>query len=96
MQLVNVENVAFQNLSNVLLECRGYEGERSGTVGKQQRECDRDAIVLNCANEIETKSEIIKIVVHAAKESLGIFDVKGDEIQGILEKGFGGTQKLGK
>ena len=34
------------------------------------------------------------MVVHAAKEILGIFDVK--EIQEILEKWFGGNQKLGK
>ena len=43
-------------------------------------------MVLNCASEIETKSERIKMVVHA--DILGIFDVKGDEIQGILEKRF--------
>ena len=54
------------------------------------------AMVINCASEIETKSEKIKMVVHAAKDILGIFDVEGDEIQGILEKGFGGNQKLGK
>ena len=53
-------------------------------------------MVINCACEIETKSEKIKMVVHAAKEILGIFDVEGDEIQGILEKGFGGNQYLGK
>ena len=35
------------------------------------------AMVLNCASEIETKSERIKMVVHAAKEILGIFDVTG-------------------
>ena len=38
----------------------------------------------------------IKMVVHAAKEILGIFDVEGDEMQGILEEGFGGNQKLEK
>ena len=55
------------------------EPDRSGTVGKL-RECDREslimdrrrflafiAMVLNCASEIETKSERIKMVVHAAK-----------------------------
>ena len=36
------------------------------------------------------------MVVHTAKEILGIFDVEGDEIQEILEKGFGGNQKFGK
>ena len=35
----------------------------------------------------------IKMVVHTAKEIFGIFDVEGDE---IIEKGFGGNQKLGK
>ena len=56
------------------------EPDRSGTVGKQS-ECDREslimdrrrflvfiAMVLNCASEIETKTERIKMVVHAAKE----------------------------
>ena len=43
-------------------------------------------MVLNCTSEIETKSERIKMVVHA--DILGIFYVKGDEIQGILEKRF--------
>ena len=84
------------------------EPGRSGTVGKQ-RECDREslimdrrrflafiAMVLNCASEIQTKSERIKMVVHAAKEIWGIFDVKGDEIQENLEKGFGGNPKMGK
>ena len=52
------------------------------------------AMVINCACEIETKSEKIKMVVHTDKEILGIFDVQGDEIQGILEKGFGGNQNL--
>ena len=36
------------------------------------------------------------MVVHTAKEILGIFDVKGDETQEILEKGFGGNPKMGK
>ena len=38
----------------------------------------------------------LKMVVHAAFGLLGIFYVKEDEIQGILEKGFGGNQKLWK
>ena len=36
------------------------------------------------------------MAVHAAKEILGISDVKGDEIQEILEKGFGGNPNMGK
>ena len=84
------------------------EQDRPGPVEKQ-RKSDRDslimdrrrflafiAMVINCASEIETKSEKIKMVAHAAKEILGIFNVEGDEIQGILEKGFGGNQNLGK
>ena len=84
------------------------EPDRSRTVGKQ-REFDREslimdrrrflafiAMVLNCASEIETKSEKIKMVVDAARGILGIFDVKGDEIQEILEEGFGGNLKIGK
>ena len=35
-------------------------------------------------------------MVHAAKEILGIIDVKGDEIQEILEKGFGGNPKINR
>ena len=85
------------------------EQDRPGTVEKQEWKSDREslimdrrrflafiAMVINCASEIETKSEKIKIVVHTAKEILGIFDVEGDEMQGILEKGFGGNQNLGK
>ena len=84
------------------------ELDRSGTVGKQ-RECDREslimdrrrflafiAMVLNCVSEIETKSERIKMVVQQAKDILGIFDMKGDQIQEILEKGFGGNPTMGK
>ena len=66
------------------------EQHRPGTVKKQQRKSDRlimdrrflgfIAMVVNCACKIETKSEIIKMVVHAAKKILGIFDVKGDKI----------------
>ena len=70
------------------------EPDRSGTVGKQRESLIMDrrrflpfiSMVLNCASEIETKSERIKMVVHAAKEILGIFDVKGDEIHKIFEK----------
>ena len=53
-------------------------------------------MVIKCASEIETKSEINNMVVHAAKEILSISDVNGGEIQGILEKGFGGSQTGGK
>ena len=34
-------------------------------------------------------------MVDAAKAILGIADVKGDDIQGILAKGFGGSQMPG-
>ena len=35
------------------------------------------------------------MVVDAIKEILGITDVKGDDDQGILVKGFGGSQTPG-
>ena len=56
------------------------------------------AMVLNCVSEIDTKSERIKMVVHAFDLDmiLGIFDVKGDEMQEILEKGFDGNPKMGQ
>ena len=53
------------------------------------------AMLINSASEIETKSERIRLVVDAAKEILVITDVKGVDIQGILAKGFGGSQTPG-
>ncbi|KAJ8278361.1 hypothetical protein GJAV_G00086790, partial [Gymnothorax javanicus] len=50
------------------------------------------AMVINCAKEIESKTDRIRMVVHAAKEVLGITDVKGEEIQEILGRGFGESQ----
>ena len=53
------------------------------------------AMVINCASEIETKSRLMIKIVDAAKAILGITDVKGDDMQGILEKGFGGSRTPG-
>ncbi|KAJ8269851.1 hypothetical protein GJAV_G00107540 [Gymnothorax javanicus] len=54
------------------------------------------AMVVICSRDLESKMERIKMVVDAAREFFGIMDVRGDEIQRILERGFGGGQMTEK
>ena len=50
------------------------------------------SMVINCAADIKTKSERIKMVLYAAKVFLKIEDVSGEELDSTLREGFSATQ----
>lgn len=49
------------------------------------------AMVINCASLINSKMERIRIAVRADREFLRVTDVKREDIQKILGKGFAGA-----
>ena len=53
------------------------------------------AMVINCAADIKTKSEIIKMVLDAAKRFLNVVDVTGEDLDNTLREGFASTQTSG-
>ena len=53
------------------------------------------AMVINCAVEIEGKSERIKMVLDAARRFLDVVDVSGEDLDNTLREGFTSTQTSG-
>ena len=53
------------------------------------------AMVINCAADIKTKSERIKMVLHAARVFLKVEDVTGEELDNTLREGLSATQSSG-
>lgn len=45
------------------------------------------AMVINCSVEIQSKSERIKMILHAAKRFLDVGDVSGEDLDNILREG---------
>ena len=50
------------------------------------------AMVINCALEIQGKSERIKMILDAAKRFLDVHDVSGEDLDNVLRDGFTATQ----
>ena len=88
---------------------RRVEGSTSGTeTAHAERESKSDnsftmdkrqflafiAMVINCAAEIKTKSERIKMVLDAARRFLGVENVSGEDLDSTLREGFS-TQASG-
>ena len=53
------------------------------------------AMVINCAADIKTKSERIKMVLVAAKTFLNVVDVSGEELDNTLREGVLSSQASG-
>ena len=53
------------------------------------------AMVINCAADIKTKSERIKMVLEAARRFLNVEDVSGEELDNTLREGVSSTQTSG-
>merc|ERR1712105_79234 len=43
-------------------------------------------MVINCAAEIKGKSERIKMVLEAGRRFLGVMDVSGEDVDGVLRE----------
>ena len=50
------------------------------------------AMVINCAVEMQGKSERIKMVLDAARRFLGIEDITGEDLDTTLREGFAQAQ----
>ena len=53
------------------------------------------AMVINCAVEIQRKSERIKMVLDAARRFLNVGDISGEDLDTALREGFAPTQTVG-
>ena len=52
-------------------------------------------MVINCAVDIQSKSERIKMVLEAARRYLDVLDVTGEDLDNILREGVVSSQALG-
>ena len=46
------------------------------------------AMVINCAVEIQSKSERITMILHAARKFLDVVDISGEDLDDTLREGF--------
>ena len=53
------------------------------------------AMVINCAVEMQGKSERIKMVLEAARRFLNIVDITGEDLDSTLREGFATPQTNG-
>ena len=53
------------------------------------------AMVINCAGDIQTKSERIKMVLEAARRFLDVLDVTGEDLDKTLREGVVVAQASG-
>ena len=72
--------------------CPQQESRRKGNESEQNICLDKKrflafiAMVINCAVDIQTKSERIKMVLEAAKRFLDVFDVTGEDLDITLKE----------